>query len=74
MSSTSVMWKQIQRNDYKRKRKKEMTTIQSGCGNDCKDGMNQVQRNTGEGEASSEWERTCADQLKELASGQTCER
>lgn len=51
-----------------------MTTIQSGCGNDCKDGMNQVQRNTGEGEVSSEWERTCADQLKELASGQTCER
>lgn len=36
-------------------RYKEIIIIQSGCGNDCRDGMNEEQRNRREGQVNSEW-------------------
>lgn len=50
------------------KRSKDITILHSGCGNDC-NGTNQVQRNTGEEEINSEWERAQTDQPEEVASG-----
>lgn len=36
-------------------RYKEITIIQSSCGNDCRDGVNEKQRNRREGQVNSEW-------------------